>query len=187
MSAMGDLTGRGTRDWVGLVHVSSPADKVGGIHVVVFLQQPDDHYLVSAQTAGQLFNCGTGSCSINAIRVARKSVFVTWNWQWRGCSDEVTFQFKQKGSHWPLIGVVGRSMEGPYGTDENDNLREGPVHTMVVDHNRVTGDVIVTQRVDKRAARVTKLKIASPVQELGGFDGFDVPGGKGIPAICAPG
>ena len=185
VQARGDLTGHGTRDWAGVVNVTLPDDSDRwAARLVVFLQQPDGHYRLAAQSAAQPLDCGTARCEWGDLRIARHSVFVDRHFGWHGCSLDVTFQFKSKDAHWPLIGVVSDSDDTPYGLDANGKDREGPTYHVHVDHNRITGDVIATEKIGKRAARTVRAKVPPIAQDLEGFDGFTEPSNDGVPKHC---
>jgi hypothetical protein len=186
-SAIGDLAGHGTSDWAGIVSVTAPGEERSASLVAVFLQQADGHYRLAARSTGQSSDCGTSTCGIDDLQIRRQSVLFRWSLHWHGCDDEVRFQFKRSGEHWPLIGVVSHSTEVPYGPDESGNDRQGPPRTVAVDHNRLTGDAIVTQRSGQGAPRVTRLKLALPPQDLDGFGDFGVPEHKAFPALCGRG
>ena len=184
---IGDLTGTGTQDWAGLVELTPAGDEHRYRLVVVFLQQPDGHYRLAAKTVAQPTDCGTSVCGVDGLDIQRHSVFIHWTMDWHGCHDQVSFQFKRMGQHWPLIGVVSGSTEMPYGVDENDDPRQGPTLVIGIDHNRLTGDAIVTQRKGRQAPRVTRLKLLLPPVDLDGFGDFGVPENKAFPALCGRG
>ena len=186
--AWGDLSGHGTRDWAGLVDVTMPNDEERyHLRVVVFMQRPDGRYRLAVQSATQREDCGTSDCQLDDMRIAKQSLFVGWRARWHGCNDAVTFQFRARDGHWPLIGVVTRSTEDPWGTDENDQPLSGRSLSVTIDHNRLTGDAIVTRRTDTGAARVSRFKLIKPVEDLENFDSFTVPVDKEIPGLCGRG
>lgn len=184
---MGDLSGHGTRDWAGIVRrpastaladADAEPDPLGGWQIVVFLQQPGQHYRLAVQSPPFSYDCGTSRCWMEDMHIERQSLFVQRLWSWHGCFDNVMFQFKARDGGWPLIGVKSNSDAVPYPDDG------GPTTNQIIDYNRVTGDVIVTRRTSPHPARATHMKIVKPLLDLADFVDFNPPTGEKIPGVC---
>ena len=182
MAEMGDLSGRGTNDWAGVVRRASfdaGAEPLGGWQVIVFLQQPDGHYRPAAQSAPFSFDCGTSRCWMETMRIDRRSVFIEAISHWHSQFDHVTYQFKARDGGWPLIGVVEDSSGDP---DDG-----GPSWQETIDFNRLTHRVVVTCQVDGKPARVTRHRLVVPQQDLTDFDQFFSGMDDGIQGRCRRG
>ena len=184
-SASGDLTGRRTHDWAGLVDVMLPGDDERRIsRLVVFVEQPDGHLRLAAQSAAQPHDCGTARCEWGDVRIAKQSIFVDRHFGWHGCSLEITLQFKARGEHWPLVGEVSDSTDVPWGLDAKGQEQDGPTYAVHVDHNHLTGDVIAREKIATRRARTIRTRVPLRSADLENFDDFTEPSDPGVPEHC---
>ncbi len=180
VSETGDLSGRGTTDWAGVVRRASAdvgADQLGGWQVVVFLQQPDGHYRLAVQSPPFSFNCGTSRCWMENLRIARRSVFVEWKLHWHNQFSTATLQFQARDGGWPVIGRRDEVSDDP---DDGS-----PSWQQTVDVDRLTGQAIVTCKMDHRAKRTTRSKLPYPRTDLADFsDWFYEDSYEKLPGRC---
>ena len=181
LGVRGDLSGRGTRDWAGVVRPASfdaKADPLGGWQVVVFLQQPDGHYRLAVHSKPFSFDCGSSWCSLKDLRIERHSLFVEWLSHWHAIFESGTYQFQPRDGAWPLIGMVKDTSDDP---DDG-----GPSSQETISHNRLTGDVVVSCTMGGKPPRVRRSRIVAPRLDLADFALFHTDLDVDFPGRCHP-
>ena len=62
-------------------------------------------YSVAEQSASRQAFGGTGNFGYEELKIADRSLFVVFSYQWHACAGNATSQFKRRKNNWQMIGV----------------------------------------------------------------------------------
>jgi hypothetical protein len=134
----GDLLGTGGHDWAGAVSIHHP-DALDDRQIIVLVQQADGSYQVAAQGPVESTEGGTGNHGLDGVSISQGSVYVSWSWNWHGCSGRATQQIRLYKGMWRVIGAefeqsaATQTPDGAY--DDGDSA--------TLSHNLLTGSVVI--------------------------------------------
>jgi len=176
--AYGELSGPGHKDWAGLVFINNP-DSEGTQQIFILTQGDDGKYQLAASDQSSDADGGTGHHTVDEVKIAKSSVYISSSWNWHGCGGGATHQFKNYNGQWRLIGVTfNRSnstttnVKGEAAYDVGDSVN--------IDRNVLTGNIIIKSKPLGKKPVTENIHVAPELllfndyqDELGWIDRFN--------------
>lgn len=139
LNNFGDLTGSGRRDWADVVYIDSIDGWWRTRQVVILTQNTDGRYTVAALGPEEPADGGTGHHSLDSVQVNQGSVFVSWSWNWHGCSGDSIQRIKLYNNQWRLIGADFHQSNAIETSDGGYDIGD----SASMSHNLLTGRVVI--------------------------------------------
>ena len=145
--ADGDLIGKGRKDWAGGI-VSKDENGEENIQLYILEKLASGKYSVAEQSASRQAFGGTGNFGYEELKIADRSLFVVFSYQWHACAGNATSQFKLRKNNWQMIGVESFEL----------NHSDGSGIEVSSSTNLVTGNALV-KRERNGKLNVSRFKV----------------------------
>lgn len=171
-SVEGDLTGKGRKDWAGLLLFEDANET----QLFVLERLASGSYQIAAKSQTRTGAWGTGNFMFQGLAIKNQSLFVDFSYHYGTyrCDGHVVSQFKRYQNTWRMIGVKSEEACDCTGTK------------VVSDTNLLTGDANVIKTVNGKRSS-SRLKAPPRLILLSDFvDGWDLMSMHERDPVCQP-